>query len=109
VIERVLVRLEALPGRCGWWIWLEFLAWVYCTNSDQAEISQIAHSVLNEMCFLDFSSHFEVLAIRSHDFKSVNKHRIAQTEEPVLVLERLIVSRPHRFVTGEGGDQHQQR
>jgi hypothetical protein len=83
VIERVLVRLEALPGRCGWLIWLEFLAWLYCTNSDQAEISQIAHSVLNgkgigerwkvkgkSNCMN--SSNLEVLAMQSHHFKSVN-------------------------------------
>jgi hypothetical protein len=73
VIERVLVQLEARPGRCGWLIWLEFLAWVYCTNSDQAEISQMAHSVLNEMCFLDFSSNFKIPAMQSHHFKSVNE------------------------------------
>jgi hypothetical protein len=55
----VLVRLEALPGRCDWLIWLESLAWNHSSKSGESEISQIAHSALNEMCFWDFLSNLE--------------------------------------------------
>ena len=41
--------------------------------------------------------------------RSLNKHRIAVTEEPVPSLNGRLISRHHPFATGEGTDQHQQR